>query len=246
MQIMFFGFWYDWTILLVIPALIYALYAQSKVKSTFEEYSTYFCRKGYTASQVARMILDQNGLYNVPVERISGNLTDNFNPGDNTVYLSDSVYDSSSVAAIGVAAHECGHAVQHAEGYTPIKIRSAIVPITNFGARFSTIFVMIGLIIAGASRGASNETGIKIALIGVALYALVAFFQFITLPVEFNASSRALKTLESYDILYADEIAGSKRVLKAAAMTYVAALASSLATLLRLFIIVMGRSNRKR
>ncbi len=246
MQIMFFGLWYDWTILLVIPALIYALYAQSKVKSTFEEYSTYFCRKGYTASQVARMILDQNGLYNVSVERISGNLTDNFNPGDNTVYLSDSVYNSSSVAAIGVAAHECGHAVQHAEGYTPIKIRSAIVPITNFGARFSTIFVMIGLIIAGASRGASNETGIKIALIGVALYALVAFFQFITLPVEFNASSRALKTLESYDILYADEIAGSKRVLKAAAMTYVAALASSLATLLRLFIIVMGRSNRKR
>ncbi len=243
---MFFGYWYDWTILLVIPALIFALYAQSKVKSTFQDYSTYFCRKGYTASQVARMILDQNGLYNVSVERIAGNLTDNFNPGDNTVHLSDSVYDSTSVAAIGVAAHECGHAVQHAEGYTPIKIRSAIVPITNFGARFSTIFVMIGLIIAGASRGTSNETGIKIALIGVALYALVAFFQFITLPVEFNASSRALKTLESYDILYDDEIAGSKRVLKAAAMTYVAALASSLATLLRLFIIVMGRSNRKR
>lgn len=245
---MFFGYWYDWTIILMIPALIFSLYAQSKVKSTFKNFSSYYSRKGYTAAQVARLILDQNGLSNVPVERIPGELTDNYNPTDNTVHLSESVYGSTSVAAIGVAAHECGHAVQHAEGYTPVKIRTAIVPITNFGARFSTIFIMIGLIIAGAAANAdtSNETGIKIALFGVALYALVAFFQFITLPVEFDASSRALRTLQSYDVLFDDEIHGAKKVLSAAAMTYVAALASTLLTLLRLFLIVMNRSNRRR
>lgn len=244
---MFFGFWYDWTIILMIPALLFALYAQSKVKSTYHNYATYYSRKGYTAAQVARMILDKNGLSHIAIERIPGELTDNFNPKDNTVHLSDSVYDSTSVAAIGVAAHECGHAVQHAEGYTPIKVRSAIVPITNFGARFSTIFIMIGLVIAGAADSvSSNQTGIQIALIGVAMYALVAVFQLVTLPVEFNASSRALQTLQSYDILTDDELQGSKKVLSAAAMTYVAALASTIITLLRLLIIVMGRSRRRR
>ncbi len=241
-----FVYWYDWTILLMIPAILFALYAQSKVNSSYKKYSTYYSRKGYTAAQVARMILDSNGLNNVNIERIPGQLTDNFNPTDNTVHLSDSVFDSTSVAAIGVAAHECGHAVQHSEGYVPIKIRSAIIPITNFGARFSTLFIMIGLVIAGFSYNSNNETGIRIAFFGVALYALVAVFQFVTLPVEFNASSRALKTLESYDILQPDELVGARKVLSAAALTYVAALASTLMTLLRLFIIVAGRSNNRR
>lgn len=243
---MLFGYWYDWTILIMIPAMLFALYAQSKVKSTYKNYSSYYSSRGCTAYEAARMILDQNGLNDVAIDRIAGDLTDNFNPTDNVVHLSESVYNSTSVAAIGVAAHECGHAIQHAEGYFPIKIRSAIVPITNFGARFSTIFILIGLAIAGASSAAQNDMGIKIAMIGVALYALVAFFQFVTLPVEFNASSRALKTLEGYDILTADELKGSKKVLTAAALTYVAALASSLATLLRLFLIVAGRSNNNR
>ncbi len=241
-----FVYWYDWTILLVIPAILFALYAQSKVNSSYKKYSTYYSRKGYTAAQVARMILDNNGLNDVSIERIPGKLTDNFNPTDNTVHLSEAVYDSTSVAAIGVAAHECGHAVQHAEGYTPIKVRSAIIPITNFGARFSTIFIMIGLVIAAVSQSSGNDMGIKIALFGVALYALVAVFQLVTLPVEFNASSRALKTLEGFDILQEDEIVGARKVLSAAALTYVAALASTIMTILRLLIIVLSRSNNRR
>ena len=206
-----FVYWYDWTILLVIPAILFALYAQSKVNSSYKKYSTYYSRKGYTAAQVARMILDNNGLNDVSIERIPGKLTDNFNPTDNTVHLSEAVYDSTSVAAIGVAAHECGHAVQHA-----------------------------------VSQSSGNDMGIKIALFGVALYALVAVFQLVTLPVEFNASSRALKTLEGFDILQEDEIVGARKVLSAAALTYVAALASTIMTILRLLIIVLSRSNNRR
>ncbi len=243
---MFFGYWYDWTILIMIPAVIFSLYAQAKVKSSFDKYSGMFSSRGIKGCDAARMILDANGLQNVRIERISGHLTDHYSPNENVIRLSDSVYDSTSCAAIGVAAHECGHAVQHSVGYLPIKIRSAIVPVTNFGARFSMIFIIIGLALSAYSNSASFDTGIKIALIGVALYSILAVFQFVTLPVEFNASSRALQTLESYNILTDEELYGAKKVLSAAAMTYVAALASTVITILRFLVIILGRSNRNR
>lgn len=243
---MFFGLWYDWTILLMIPAIIFAIYAQNKVQSSFKKYSTKLCMRGLTGKDAARMILDQNGLSSVSIERINGNLTDHYDPKANVIRLSDSVYGSTSCAAIGVAAHECGHAIQHAEGYAPIKIRSAIIPITNFGSRFSMIFIMIGLALSAFSQSASYDTGIKIALFGVALYSLVAVFQLVTLPVEFNASKRAIRTLEGFGILYDDELDGAKQVLSAAALTYVAALASTLLTILRFLIIILGRGNNRR
>ncbi len=230
-----FGFYYDPTMILMIPALIFALWAQFKVKSTFDKYSKVQNSRGLTASQVARQILDDNGLFNVQIERISGHLTDHFDPRTNVVRLSDSVYGSTSVASIGVAAHEVGHAIQHAIDYKPIKLRSALVPITNIGSTLGIWIVLLGLLFSNT-----------IAIIGVVLFATVALFQLVTLPVEFNASSRALNTLQSHYILYDDELVGAKRVLKAAAMTYVAALVSSLATLLRLIISIMIANNRRR
>ncbi len=227
-------FWYDYTIIILIPALIFGLYAQFKVNSTYKKYSQVRNSRGFTGAEVARRILDDNGLYDVAVVKIAGNLTDNFNPKTNTVSLSETVYSSQSVAALGVAAHECGHAVQHAEGYFPIKIRSALVPITNFGSTFGFVILAVGLIF-----GSYN-----LAMVGVLLYSLMAVFQAVTLPVEFNASSRALKTLGEQHILEDDELAMSRKVLSAAAMTYVAALVSTLATILRLFLIV-GSGRRR-
>ena len=230
-----FYYFFDYTIILLIPALLFGLYAQLKVSSTYKKYSQVKNARGYTAAEVARKILDDNGLYDVAIVKIAGNLTDNFNPKTKTVSLSETVYNSQSVAAIGVAAHECGHAVQHAEGYTPIKIRSALVPVTNFGSTFGFIILAIGLLFGNYS----------IAMIGVLLYSLMAVFQAVTLPVEFNASNRALKTLASHYILEDDELKMSKKVLSAAAMTYVAALVSTLATILRLLLIV-GSGTRRR
>lgn len=230
-----FYYFFDYTIILLIPALLFGLYAQFKVSSTYKKYSQVKNARGYTAAEVARKILDDNGLYDVAIVKIAGNLTDNFNPNTKTVSLSETVYNSQSVAAIGVAAHECGHAVQHAEGYTPIKIRSALVPVTNFGSTFGFIILAIGLLFGNYS----------IAMIGVLLYSLMAVFQAVTLPVEFNASNRALKTLASHYILEDDELKMSKKVLSAAAMTYVAALVSTLATILRLLLIV-GSGTRRR
>ena len=230
-----FYYFFDYTIILLIPALLFGLYAQFKVSSTYKKYSQVKNARGYTAAEVARKILDDNGLYDVAIVKIAGNLTDNFNPMTKTVSLSETVYNSQSVAAIGVAAHECGHAVQHAEGYTPIKIRSALVPVTNFGSTFGFIILAIGLLFGNYS----------IAMIGVLLYSLMAVFQAVTLPVEFNASNRALKTLASHYILEDDELKMSKKVLSAAAMTYVAALVSTLATILRLLLIV-GSGTRRR
>lgn len=225
--------YFDYTYIVLIPAMIFALYAQFKVNSTFNKYSKVRNARGVTAADVARRILDANGLQNVKVVHISGNLTDNFNPSTNTVSLSDSTYASTSVAAIGVAAHECGHAVQHATGYAPVKTRTALVPVTNIGSSLGWILILVGLIFSSHS----------LALFGVLLYSLMAVFQAVTLPVEFNASSRALKTLGSDYILYDDEIPMARKVLSAAALTYVAALVSSLATLFRLLLIV---NNRKR
>ncbi len=209
-----------WLIVMIVP-----LAASINVKSTFSKYSKVSNRRGWTADQVARQILDNNGLYNVKIERIKGNLTDHFDPTANVVRLSDTVYGSTSVAAIGVAAHECGHAVQHAQEYAPITIRSLLVPVTNFCSRASYFIILIGMIMS------FNSTLIAI---GTILFVAVVIFQLVTLPVEFNASSRALKTLESAAILDNDEVPMSRKVLTAAAMTYVAALLTSVMQLLRL------------
>lgn len=227
---------FDPTYLVLIPALLFSIYANAKVNSTYRKYSSVKNRNGYTGAEAARKMLDANGLYGVQIVRIAGNLTDNYNPQTNVVSLSDSVYNSTSVAAIGVAAHECGHAVQYAEGYTPIRLRSAIIPVTKIGSNAGVILLMIGLIF-------SNYT---LAMVGIVLYSLVALFQAITLPVEFNASSRAVVALENLGIVDTDEIPAAKKVLSAATMTYVAALLSALATIFRLILIVGGRSERGR
>ncbi len=227
-------YWFDYTYLIILPAFLFGLYAQMKVSSTFSKYQSVQSSRGVTGAQAARRILDDNGLYDVAVVKICGNLTDNFNPKTRTVSLSDSVYGSTSVAAIGVAAHECGHAVQHATGYTPIKIRSALVPVTNFGSSAGFVILLVGMLFGSY----------PIAMLGVLLYSLMAVFQAVTLPVEFNASKRALATLEASGMLVGEELKMSRSVLSAAAMTYVAALVSSLATILRLLLIV-GSSRRR-
>jgi len=192
-----------------------------------------------TAYDAARMILNENGLFDVKIEHVSGNLSDHYDPQTNTVRLSDSVYNSTSSAAVGVAAHECGHAIQHAEGYAPIKIRTAIVPITNIGSRLSMPLILIGILLS-----AMSAYYIYIAYFGVACFSLCALFQLVTLPTEFNASRRALLSLESCGRLDDDELRGAKKVLSAAAMTYVAALAVSVMQLLSLLIRVRRNDRR--
>ena len=219
---------YDPTYLLVLPAVIFALVAQIMVKSTFNKYSSENNQHGYTAKEVARKILDENGLYSVSIEYVRGNLTDHYDPSANVIRLSDSVYNSTSVAAIGVAAHEVGHAIQHAQGYTPIKVRQAIIPITQIGSSLALPLVFIGMLI-GALQW--------LIPVGIFLYTGVVLFQAVTLPVEFNASRRALKTLDENVILYKSEVKMAKKVLTAAAMTYVAAMFSSLMSLLRLILL---------
>lgn len=222
-------------LIIVLPAVLLATLASANVNSTFQKYSKVISQRRMSGRDAARRILDANGLFNVAINRVSGNLTDHYDPRTNTVNLSDTVYDNCSVAAIGVAAHEAGHAVQHAVGYVPIKIRMAIVPVTNFASKLAMPLVIIGLLLSSTN----------LAYLGCILFASAAVFQLVTLPVEFNASSRALKALESSWILDAEELKGSKKVLTAAALTYVAALAVSLAQLLRLLIIVSGgRRNR--
>ena len=221
-------------IFLVLPAVIFALWAQFNVKSTFSKYSRIASRSGMTGFDSARRILDANGLGDVRIAHVSGDLTDHYNPTDNTIYLSDSVYGSNSAAAIGVAAHEAGHAVQHATGYTPIKIRSAIIPITNIGSNLAMPLIILGITLSFPT----------LAYIGVAAFGLSTLFQLVTLPVEFDASGRALKALEGS--LDGDDLASARKVLRAAALTYVAALAVSLVNLLRLLIIVAGNDRRRR
>ncbi|HAN44272.1 MAG TPA: peptidase [Ruminococcaceae bacterium] len=218
-------------VILVLPAILLATFAQIMVKTTFGKYNSQPSARGLTGAQVARQILDDHGLYNVAVERVSGQLTDHYDPSANVVRLSDSVYSSTSIGAIGVAAHETGHAVQHSAGYIPVKIRTAIIPVTNIGSSLSVPLIFAGVIF-------SIE---QLITLGILLFATVAVFQLVTLPVEFNASSRALKTLESRNILYDDEMNGAKRVLSAAAMTYVAALIVTAAQLLRLVLLYGGR-----
>lgn len=229
--------YFDATYLLVIPAIIFALIAQIKVKTTFNKYSSEHNQHGYTAKEVARKILDDNGLQNISIEYINGELTDHYDPSANVIRLSDSVYSSTSVAAIGVAAHEVGHAIQHAKGYAPIKVRQAIIPVTQIGSRLAVPLVLVGMLFASLKW---------LIPLGIFLYTGVVFFQAVTLPVEFNASNRALQTLDENLILYKDEVKMAKKVLSAAAMTYVAAMFSSLMSLLRLILIVNGGRGRRR
>ena len=227
---MFYGFDIYYFIL-IIPALLFGLWAQSQVNTNFQKYSKIGTMRGMTGAQAAEYILRQNGIYDVSINRISGHLSDNFNPRTKTISLSESVYNSTSIAAIGVAAHEAGHAVQHAVNYKPIRIREMIIPVTQIGSWLYLPIIMIGFIFS--SQGLVN--------LGIILFSTLAIFQLATLPVEFNASDRAIKTLSQSGILYGEEITGAKRVLKAAALTYVAALVSSLAQLLRLILIFGGR-----
>ncbi len=229
-------FWfYDYYyIVLVMPMLLLAFWAQWNVKNTFKKYSKVLSYRGLTGHDAARRILDANGLQNVVIKRVAGDLTDHYDPRTNTVNLSESVYDSQSVAAIGVAAHEVGHAVQHAVGYVPIKIRMAIIPVTQFASSMAIPLVLLGLALSFPA----------LAFMGCIFFGAATVFQLVTLPVEFNASRRALNTLETNGILNGKELEGSKNVLSAAAMTYVAALAVSLAQLLRLLLIVGGGRNR--
>lgn len=225
-------FWIDyWYIVLVLPAFLISLWAQFKVNSTYNKYSRVKNSKNYTADQVARMILDKNGLNYVSIQRVHGELTDHFDPQANVVRLSDTVFGNSSVAAIGVAAHEVGHAIQHAENYAPLTIRSQLVPITRIGAGVSPVLLILGFFLGFH----------PLVMMGIALYSLMTLFQLVTLPVEFNASSRALETLDREAILSRPECADAKKVLSAAAMTYVAALLVSVANLLRLLLLFGGR-----
>lgn len=232
------GFGIDYYyILLVIPAMIIALIAQARVKSAYNKYSKIANSRGLSGAQAARMILDDHGLTNVPINMVQGTLSDHFNPKDNTVNLSPDVYSGTSIASIGIAAHEVGHAIQHAENYFPNKVRSAIIPITNFGSQISMILIILGLVL--------SQT-LWLAYIGVALYSTVTIFQLVTLPVEFNASKRAMNHIKALGIANDEDAKGVRKVLTAAAMTYVAALITALASFLRILLIVRGSSNRRR
>lgn len=223
---------------LLILGLIISLLASWNVDATFKRYEKDNNSRGLTAAQVARQILDENGLYQIPVERIQGKLTDHYDPRANAIRLSDSVYDSTSVAAIGVAAHECGHAVQHEVGYAPMKVRSAVIPVTQIGSKCWYLIFVLGLCLG------SSYLGETLRLVGILLFSAIVFFQLITLPVEFNASRRAMQTLESRYILSGDELTKSRKVLTAAALTYVAALLNSILQLMRL-ISISKRNNRR-
>lgn len=226
-----YGLFYDPTFIILIPAMLLSLYAQSKVASTFKKYSGYRNSRGYTGKDVAEMILRQAGIYDVRVEHVRGRLTDHYDPRSKVLKLSDAVYNNQSIAAIGVAAHECGHAIQHNTGYTFLKIRHAIFPVVNISSKLAFPIILVGLI--------ANIFFLKL---GIILFAAVVLFQLVTLPVEFNASNRAIGILESNAYLSHEEIVPAKKVLSAAALTYVAAAAASISSLLRLLLIA-GRRN---
>ena len=224
---------FDWTILLVLPGFIISVIAQIKVSSTFDKYSKMTTARGLSGYGAARRILDANGLSHVKIEQVRGNLTDHYDPRANVIRLSESVYHATSPAAIGVAAHEAGHAIQYAKNYAPISLRAKMIKVTNIGSMLAMPIFFIGLIL----------TYPPLTTIGILLYSLVTIFQLVTLPVEFDASSRAMGSLSSMNILNGDELTASKKVLSAAAMTYVAALLTSVLTLLRL--ILLSNNRRK-
>ena len=231
-----FYYYYDWTYLLVLIGVVICMAASSRVRSVFSRYSRVRSHSGMTGKEAAEQILRRNGIYDVQVIHIPGNLTDHYNPGKKTLGLSDSVYNSSSVAAIGVAAHECGHAVQHAVGYAPLSIRGALVPVANFGSALSWSLILVGLLM-------NSQMSALLINLGILLFSAAVLFQIVTLPVEFNASGRAVKVLESSGMLYPDEVGDVKKVLRAAALTYVASAASMILQFLRLIIIGGRRRN---
>ena len=229
----YYGF--DWTyLILVLPCLILSLLASASVNSTFKKYSQQLSIRKITAEQAAQRVLASNGITNIRIERVSGNLTDHYSPNEKVLRLSDSVYGHTSVAALGVAAHECGHAIQHHVGYAPLKLRSLSVPVANLGSKLSWPLLLIGILLGFTS----------LAMLGVFLFSFVVLFQLITLPVEFNASRRAMTVLQEANILYGEELTGARKVLTAAALTYVAAVASSILQLLRLMMLVRRNDRR--
>ena len=229
--------YWDWTyIVYVLPAVIFAMWASANVNGTFKKYAKIHSRRGITGAEAARRVLDSKGLTNVRIERVSGNLTDHYNPKTNVIRLSDSVYSDTSEAAIGVACHEAGHAMQYAESYAPIKLRNAIIPVTNIGSKLSIPLVLVGIFLSYLS-----DYLIIFAYVGIICFAFSTVFQLVTLPTEFNASRRALAAIDDCGILDSEERSGAKKVLSAAALTYVAALAVSLMQLLRLITLVNRR-----
>ncbi len=238
----FYYYGFDWTyLILVLPCFILSIWASARVNSTFRRYSQQLSIRQITGAQAAQRVLSANGVGNVKIERVSGNLTDHYDPKANVIRLSDSVYNSTSTAAIGVACHEAGHAVQYAQEYAPIKLRTAIIPVTNFGSKLALPLILLGVLLSGLI-----STSYTLVYLGIACFGLSLVFQLITLPVEFNASRRALVSIEESNILTDEEIQGAKKTLSAAALTYVAATAVSLAQLLRLLLIFGGRSRNNR
>ena len=236
----FFYYGFDWTyMVLVLPCIILSLWASSRVNSTFKKYSQQHSIRRITGAQAAQRVLSANGVSGVRIERVSGNLTDHYDPKTNVIRLSDSVHDSISTAAIGVACHEAGHAVQYAQSYAPIKLRAAIIPVTNFGSRLAMPLILIGILLS-----AFGELSTSLVYLGIACFGLSLVFQLITLPVEFNASRRAMEAIESGNLLTEEEQRGARKTLSAAAMTYVAATAVALAQLLRL-IAIFSRGRRR-
>lgn len=231
-----FYYYYDWTYILVVIGAVICIAASARVKNVFARYSRIQSHSGLTGREAAEQILHRNGIYDVQVIHIGGNLTDHYNPGNKTLGLSDTVYNSTSVAAIGVAAHECGHAVQHARGYVPLAIRGSLVPVANIGSMAAWPLILIGLFMNG-------QTAVFFINLGILLFSAAVLFQIVTLPVEFNASGRAVKVLESSGMLYPDEVDSVKKVLGAAALTYVASAASMILQLLRL--VIIGGRKRK-
>lgn len=229
----YYGFYYglDWTYFLVIIGAIFSIAASAKVNSTFNKYKRIRSTSGMTGAEAAERILHQNGIYDVGIEHIGGNLTDHYDPRSKMLRLSDATYSSTSVAAIGVAAHECGHAIQHKEEYGPLKLRTAIVPAANIGSRLGIPIILLGILLGG---------NYLLVQIGIWVFSLAVLFQIVTLPVEFNASKRALAMVEQYGILGRNEVEHTRKVLSAAAMTYVAAAAASILQLLRL-VLLFGR-----
>ncbi len=225
-----FFYYYDPYYILIIIGVVISLLASAKVQSTFRKYNQVRSRTGMTGAEAARRLLQAQGIYDVSIQRVSGNLTDHYDPKNKILRLSDSTYGSMSVAAIGVAAHECGHAMQHAEGYAPLSLRTALVPVANFGSQFSILLIVAGLIF-----------GQVLVEVGILLFCAVVLFQLVTLPVEFNASRRALRLLGDNGILYDEEVGMTRKVLTAAALTYVASALMSILQLLRLVLLFGGR-----
>lgn len=226
-------FFWDISMIILIPGLLLAMYAQAKVSSTYNRYKKVTSHSGYTGAQFARKMLNDNGLYDVTITQISGRMSDHYDPRANQVRLSAEVYNGTSIASLGIAAHEVGHAVQHATNYFPLTVRNLVVPVTNFSSSIYMLFIFIGIIINSFSM----------IQFGIMLFAVIVIFQVITLPVEFNASRRAIATLGGDGVLDAEELSGAKRVLGAAAMTYVAAMVTAVLQLLQLLMVFGGHND---